>query len=92
MWLAIAGQCLSLLVLMGIIVPVRKIVVSDLQRVRLFDCYMENEGNISFTGIIDASQMKGKIGQIVNCRIDDGDRQVAFLFTVSLLSAVFCQR
>jgi len=27
---------------------------------------------VSFSGIVDASQMKGKVAQVVSCRIDDG--------------------
>jgi len=37
----------------------------------LFDCYMEKEGSVSFTGILDASQIKGKVSEVVSCRIDD---------------------
>jgi len=39
------------------------------------DCNLEKKRNnavsVSFSGIIDASQMKGRVGQVVNCRIDD---------------------
>ena len=55
------------------------------QRVRLevtdggvvyFDCSMEHtdraQTSLTFSGIVDASQMKGKVGRVVNCRIDDG--------------------
>ena len=36
-----------------------------------FDCCMENEGRVTFTGIVDASAMKSKVGQVVGCQIDD---------------------
>ena len=40
----------------------------------LFDCSLEKKRNdvisVSFSGIVDASQMKSRIGQVVHCRID----------------------
>lgn len=40
-----------------------------------FDCCMRKEGkepaSVSFVGIFDASQMKGRVGQVVGCRIED---------------------
>jgi len=40
-----------------------------------FDCCLEKKENdfvsVSFSGILDASEMKGRVGQVVHCRIDD---------------------
>ena len=40
-----------------------------------FDCNLEKKQNdmlsVSFSGIFDASQLKGRVGQVVNCRLDD---------------------
>ena len=40
-----------------------------------FDCYLEKSGSdavsVSFSGILDASQMKRRVGQVVSCRIDN---------------------
>jgi len=57
---------------------------SDPQRIRLevadggvilFDCNLEkkrsNAVSVTFSGILDASQIKGRVGQVVNCRIED---------------------
>ena len=42
----------------------------------LFDCNLEKKRSdivsVSFTGILDASLMKGRVGQVINCRIEDG--------------------
>jgi len=58
---------------------------ADSQRVRLevadggvvfLDCNLEKRESspvsVSFIGILDASQIKGKVGRVVNCRIEDG--------------------
>ena len=41
----------------------------------LFDCNLEKKQrdvvSVSFSGILDASQIKGRVGQVVNCRIED---------------------
>jgi len=41
-----------------------------------FDCNLEKKRSdvvsVSFSGILDASQIKGRVGQVVNCRIEDG--------------------
>ena len=65
----------------------RKIVLrkTEQQRIRLeladggvvfIDCsIMENEDSsikINFSGILDASMIKGKVGRIAHCQIDDG--------------------
>ena len=43
--------------------------------VAFIDCSLEKRINgiasVSFSGILDASQMKGRIGQVVSCRVDD---------------------
>ena len=57
---------------------------SQPQRVRLevsdggvifVDCNLEKKRSdvlsVSFSGILDASQIKGRIGQVVNCRIEE---------------------
>jgi len=40
-----------------------------------FDCLLEKKRNdalaVSFSGIVDASQMKSRVSQVVHCRIDD---------------------
>ena len=40
-----------------------------------FDCNLEKKHNdavsVSFSGIVDASQMKGRVGQVVSCQIED---------------------
>jgi len=39
------------------------------------DCLMakveRQPASVSFSGILDASQIKGKVGQVVNCKIED---------------------
>ena len=39
------------------------------------DCSLKKKANdsisVSFSGILDASEMKGRVGQVVCCRIDD---------------------
>ena len=41
----------------------------------LFDCDFEKTINdvvsVSFTGIVDASQMRSRVGRVVNCRVPD---------------------
>ena len=59
---------------------------SQAQRVRLevadggivfLDCNLEKRKggavSVSFSGIVDASQMKSRVGQVVNCRIDESE-------------------
>jgi len=40
-----------------------------------FDCNLEKKRSdvvsVSFSGILDASQIKGRVGQVVSCRIED---------------------
>ena len=40
-----------------------------------FDCNLEKKKkdivSVSFSGILDASQIRGRVGQVVNCRIED---------------------
>ena len=40
-----------------------------------FDCNLEKNQSdvvsVSFTGILDASQIRGRVSQVVNCRIED---------------------
>ena len=63
------------------VAPVRKVALGASQRIRLevadggvlfFDCNMAKD-SVTFSGVLDASQIKGKVGRVVNCRVDGGE-------------------